>query len=389
VGDSLKGAAADSATAMQARLQSAQSTAAEMKANTSSTVQEAAATLRWRIGMGLALVGCGVLLLLAVVLGRRVVNRLKMLIAAMDDLAAGEGDLTKRVQINSKDEIGDMASAVNRFVDKLQPIVREAGDVAQRTGVEIGAMTLRNAGADAAAGMQRDEVAESLRALSQMADEAQSESHAMQAALQQVVDIRQATDENTRTSAKVGSLIEALAGQVDRGESDRAPGAAKRTDRSGADGDSRHRRADQPVGLNAAIEAARAGETGRGFAVVADEVRALASKTQSSTGDIQAHIVALQQGAREAVEAIGRPGARPAKGCWCCATVRLQQSVQASVEQVHAAIGLATRRRRIRRRARRRCVGGSRRSMPRPRKRRRRWWRPRPVARCWMGWRRS
>jgi methyl-accepting chemotaxis protein len=123
-----------------------------MKANTSSTVQEAAATLRWRIGMGLALVGCGVLLLLAVVLGRRVVNRLKLLIAAMDDLAAGEGDLTKRVQINSKDEIGDMASAVNRFVDKLQPIVREAGDVAQRTGVEIGAMTLRNAGADAAAG---------------------------------------------------------------------------------------------------------------------------------------------------------------------------------------------------------------------------------------------
>ncbi|WP_155718278.1 HAMP domain-containing protein, partial [Pseudomonas fluorescens] len=91
-----------------------------------------------------------VLLLIAIVLGRRVVNRLKLLIAAMDDLAAGEGDLTKRVQINSKDEIGDMASAVNRFVDKLQPIVREAGDVAQRTGVEIGAMTLRNAGADAA-----------------------------------------------------------------------------------------------------------------------------------------------------------------------------------------------------------------------------------------------
>ena len=135
VGDSLKGAAADSATAMRSRLQSAQSTAAEMKANTTSTVQEAAATLRWRIGICLAVVGFGVLLLLAVVLGRRVVNRLKMLIIAMDDLAAGEGDLTKRVQINSKDEIGDMASAVNRFVDKLQPIVREAGDVAQRTGV--------------------------------------------------------------------------------------------------------------------------------------------------------------------------------------------------------------------------------------------------------------
>jgi len=344
VGDSLKGAAADSAAAMRARLQSAQSTAAEMKANTTSTVQEAAATLRWRIGACLAVVGFGVLLLLAVVLGRRVVNRLKMLIVAMDDLAAGEGDLTKRVQINSKDEIGDMASAVNRFVDKLQPIVREAGDVAQRTGVEIGAMTLRNAGADAAAGMQRDEVAESLRALSQMADEAQSESHAMQAALKQVVDIRQATDENTRTSAKVGSLIEELAGQVNTG-AQVIERLAQQSEQIEVVLTVIHGIAEQTnlLALNAAIEAARAGETGRGFAVVADEVRALASKTQSSTGDIQAHIVALQQGAREAVAAIGQAGRQASEGLLVLRdSARLQQSVQASVEQVHAAIGLAT-----------------------------------------------
>ena len=345
VSDSLQGAAADSAGALRSRLESAQAAAAQMQANTASTVRDAADTLRWRIGLGLAIVGFAVLLLVAVVLGRRVVNKLLLLIAALDDLAAGEGDLTKRVGLNSKDEIGDMAGAVNRFVDKLHPIVREAGDVAQRTGVEIGAMTLRNAGADAAAQLQRDEVAQSLDALSTMADAAQTESHAMQAALQQVMDIRQATDENTRTSAQVGGLIEALAVQVGAG--------AKVIERLAQQSEQIevvltviHGIAEQTnlLALNAAIEAARAGETGRGFAVVADEVRALASKTQSSTGDIQAHIVALQQGAKEAVAAIGLAGRQADEGLAVLrGSVQLQKTVQASVEKVHAAIGDATR----------------------------------------------
>ena len=345
VGASLQGAASDSAGVLRTRLESAQAAAAQMQVNTAQTVREAADTLRWRIGLGLAIVGLGVLLLLAVVLGRRVVNKLLLLIAALDDLAAGEGDLTKRVGLNSKDEIGDMAAAVNRFVDKLQPIVREAGDVAQRTGVEIGVMTLRNAGADAAAQLQRDEVAQSLHALSTMADAAQSESQAMQAALKQVVDIRQATDENTRTSAKVGGLIEALAGQVGEG--------AKVIERLAQQSEHIevvltviHGIAEQTnlLALNAAIEAARAGETGRGFAVVADEVRALASKTQSSTGDIQAHIVALQQGAKEAVAAIGLAGRQADEGLAVLrGSVQLQKTMQTSVEQVHTAIGEATK----------------------------------------------
>jgi methyl-accepting chemotaxis protein len=344
VSDSLAGAAADSSAALRTRLQAAQTAATAMAVNTSVAVQDAAATLRWRIGLGLALVGFGVLLLLAVVLGRRVVSKLHLLIAALDDLAAGDGDLTKRVQLNSNDEIGDMASAVNRFVDKLQPIVREAGDVAQRTGVEIGALSLRNAGSGKAAELQRDEVAASLKALSQMADEAQAESQAMQAALKQVVDIRVATDENTRTSTQVGNLIEALAGQVDTG--------AKVIERLAQQSEQIevvltviHGIAEQTnlLALNAAIEAARAGETGRGFAVVADEVRALASKTQRSTGDIQAHIGALQQGAKEAVAAIGLAGRQASEGLAVLRnSAKLQLTVQASVEQVHAAIGLAT-----------------------------------------------
>jgi methyl-accepting chemotaxis protein len=345
VGASLAGASADSAKALQARLQAAQSSASLMQANASRTVQDAAATLRWRIGLGLALVGLAVLLALAVVLGRRVVSKLHLLIAALNDLAAGEGDLTKRVKLDSHDEIGDMAGAVNRFIDKLQPIVREAGEVAQRTGVEIGAMTRRNAGADAAAELQRDEVAASLEALSTMAAQAHAESRAMQSALQQVAEIRQATDDNTRASSQVGQLIEALAGQVETGA-----GVIERLAQQSQQIEVVltviHGIAEQTnlLALNAAIEAARAGETGRGFAVVADEVRALASKTQRSTGDIQAHIGALQSGAREAVAAISQAGRQASEGLRVLRdSARLQQSVQVSVEQVHAAIGTATR----------------------------------------------
>ncbi|MBC2679947.1 methyl-accepting chemotaxis protein [Pseudomonas baltica] len=344
VGESLQGASAESAKALQARLQSAESAAATMQANTHNTVQAAAAQLRWRIGLCLALVGMVMLVVLAAVLGRRVVHRLRLLVGALDDLAAGEGDLTKRVAIHSRDEIGDMAAAVNRFVDKLQPIVREAGEVAHKTGIEIGSMAQRNAGADDAARLQRDEVAQSLHDLSQMADEAQAESQAMQSALQQVAQIRKATDDNTRASQQVGGLIEALAGQVQSG-SKVIERLAEQSQQIEVVLTVIHGIAEQTnlLALNAAIEAARAGETGRGFAVVADEVRALASKTQSSTGDIQAHIGALQAGAREAVAAIGQAGRQADEGLAVLRdSARLQQAVQASVEQVHSAIGLAT-----------------------------------------------
>lgn len=345
VAQSLAGAATGSTAVLTARLKSAQDAASSMSTGAQNTVEGAAHELRWRIGLALVLVGLGVLLALAVVLGHRVVNRLRLLISALNDLAAGEGDLTRRVQIDSRDEVGEMAGAVNRFIDKLQPIVREAGEVAVRTGSEIRSLAERSRAAEAAADRQRNEVAGSLEALGQMAAEAQAESHAMQTALQQVGEIRQATQDSAAIARKVGGLIETLEERVQNG-SEVIERLARQSEQIEVVLSVIHGIAEQTnlLALNAAIEAARAGESGRGFAVVADEVRALASKTQQSTGDIQAHIGALQKGAQEAVAAISQARARAAEGIDALRdSERLQQSVQQAVEGVHEAVRTAAR----------------------------------------------
>jgi methyl-accepting chemotaxis protein len=344
VDTSLAGAARDSTVTLQQRLSDAQQAAEDMAQSSLGSVRSAADSLRWRIAVGLLVVGALALLVVALVLGWRVLSRLRLLIAAVSDLAAGEGDLTRRVELDSRDEVGEMASAVNRFVAKLQPIVREAGEVAVRTGQEIQNLASRSVAAESAAERQRDEVAGSLQALAQMADEAQAESQAMQEAVRRVTAIRQSTDDNAAIARRVGGAIEELVRSVEAGAAV-IERLARQSEQIEVVLTVIHGIAEQTnlLALNAAIEAARAGEMGRGFAVVADEVRALASKTQQSTGDIQAHIGALQQGAREAVGAIGQAGEQADRGLAALReSDRVQESVQAAVEEVQGAINAAT-----------------------------------------------
>lgn len=217
VSSGLSGAAADSAATLAARLQAARDTAVNMTEGSRQTVQEAAAALRWRVAAGLLLVGGLLLFSVLIVLGWRVVSKLRLLIAALDDLAAGEGDLTRRIALQGQDEVGEMAAAVNRFVAKLQPIVREAGEVAGRTASEIIDLGQRSAVAEAATRRQSEEVAASRQALAGVGEEAALQSQLMGDAQQQVGAIRQLAHENAQIAQRVGALIEALVTRVEQG----------------------------------------------------------------------------------------------------------------------------------------------------------------------------
>ncbi|WP_371263610.1 methyl-accepting chemotaxis protein [Pseudomonas sp. 10B238] len=238
-----------------------------------------------------------------------------------------------------------MADAVNLFLAKLQPIVQEARAIAVQTGAEIDTLGNRSRSAAAAAERQRDEVARSLQALADMTQHAQNESRAMQTALDQVASIRKAAVDNEAISEQVGRTIEALGSGVQTSASV-IEKLAKQSEQIEVVLTVIKGIAEQTnlLALNAAIEAARAGESGRGFAVVADEVRALASKTQQSTGDIQAHIESLQRGARDAVLAINTAGKQAESGAASLGSSReLQRALQTAVEQVHQVVREATK----------------------------------------------
>ncbi|MAH00958.1 MAG: chemotaxis protein [Pseudomonadales bacterium] len=259
------------------------------------------------IGLLVALAGLGVMVLLAYGLAKPA----RQLVAMLDDIAKGEGDLTKRLNVERADELGDIARGFNAFLDKLQGMIREVvGSVQQVTDASEHTADIALRTND---GVQRqlseiDLVATAVTEMTATAqDVARNASQAVSAAQnadgsashgREVVRATSETIQNlSQDIQRAVDSVQALARDSENitGILDTIRGIAEQTNL---------------LALNAAIEAARAGEQGRGFAVVADEVRNLAQKTQSSTEEIQHMIEQLQNGTRETVKVMEQSRAR-------------------------------------------------------------------------------
>lgn len=281
--------------------------AEQLEEDASTAAEEAHEQVESSHAVQLVALGVGLLVcfLVALFFPLLVTRPLKRVIGAIESLASGEGDLTRRVSVDSKDELGRLAAGLNQLLKKLHDSIKRLAMTAGKVREVSERMSHLNQQTQEMVAGQHASTDMVATAVNQMAatvqEVARSAAVAAQAAQQADADARDGSD---RVSSSAASTNE-LAGNVEQA-AEVIDTLGKEAEGVGSVLDVIRGVAEQTnlLALNAAIEAARAGEQGRGFAVVADEVRTLASRTQSSTAEIQAMIERLQVGARDAVSAM-------------------------------------------------------------------------------------